>query len=258
MSSVHGGSAVSVIGLASMGGSTAAESQAHADTPARRPTDASSLQAWGAVDALTEAGEHDSTTEGPEHHQQQQQQHEQAAQAQQQHASALPSVVESDAGAEALSAPVEPLPSEHEAHSVSAAGVPRGFRCAVCEFDFLGELPPGHCVSCCVAEDAETLSGGGWLCRSCFSAHLRAKFPNHAATPAEQWFSSERGAVLAAVGARGPPPATCSLHRSAPNAALSLYCTAHAELVCAECVSQQHSGPGHAFVAASQAAATCR
>ena len=145
----------------------------------------------------------------------------------------------------------------------SSAGVSsriplNGFRCAVCDHDFM-DSPPGHCIECSGGvEDDAVLSGGGWLCRSCYSAHRRSMFPNHVATPAQDWLTTERRTVLATLGARAPPPTLCMLHRSAPNPTLSLYCIEHNELVCAECVSEQHAGPGHSFVAASQAAASCR
>jgi hypothetical protein len=129
--------------------------------------------------------------------------------------------------------------------------VPNGYRCAVCDLEFSGDAPPGHCTAC-------SQEHGGWLCRSCFSAHCRAMFPNHVASLAEDRLTGERSAVLSELGAAVPPAAACQMHGSAPNPALSLYCTAHRELVCAECVSEQHAGPGHDFVAATFAAAACR
>ena len=254
--SVLGESAAgSVTGLASVGGGDEAlepdqcppgQRRLVVGGGSRRRSDASSLRAWDATDALTEDR---ASAEMPEpaplpapppslatHHT--------ARDGEEKHNDAAPAAAPPHAEA---SEPVDP-----------ATGVPRGFKCAVCGFDFLGEMPPGHCTSCCGADDDATLSGGGWLCRSCYSAHVRSMFPSHAATPAERWLSSERSAVLAAVGVRAPPPTACPLHRSAQDPTLSLFCTEHAELVCAECVSEQHAGPGHSFVAASQAAATCR
>jgi hypothetical protein len=129
--------------------------------------------------------------------------------------------------------------------------VPSGFRCAVCDLEFAAQYPPGHCTAC-------SQDHGGWLCKSCFSAHCRSMFPNHVASLAEDRLTSERSAVLSELGVRVPPAAACQLHITALNPALSLYCTVHHELVCAECVSQQHAGPGHEFVAATFAAAKCR